>query len=827
MRTFAGILLALFSVSAPVAAQTVVLDPGHGGGDPGAVGCGLQEADVVLDVSLRAATLLRNAGITVHLTRSDDRFIELSARSSFANSRGADRFVSIHANANAGTPATGTETFVYTSASSTSRSMGQTLQNDLIATWGLRDRGLKTANFSVIRRTSMPGALAELAFINRCDPDARLLGSSAERGRIAAALARSVLASFGRTGPTDPAPPVDPPVDPPVEPPGSGTGRIIGVAFEDIGVGLEDTSRRIAGATVRVNGETLASAADGLFQVNFAPGTYRIEVSKTGYESAARDCVVRAGSDAWCSVGLALARMSPSVTRVRGVIYEENGTGIGTAPRLAGAIVDFGGMRVTTGADGSFSFEVSPGNLTLNVSKEGYSPAIRSCTANGAETWCSVGLTSAARAGSMQGVIYVDGQLSNRIEGATVTIREIGSNVSTANRSGYWRFEVPAGTYTLDIDAVGYDSTSEICTVREGAETWCSVGLVNNGGGSFVIDDRQPEEAALDHNPQAIAGGCSASGTGASNLWLLGLFGLMFFRRRRHGALAAVLAVGAGLTGCSETPDVAASSQAPLTTALSTDDALQLATEVPSFARVEDVTTVAQGDFVDLELSPDGEHLALSHARYGALSLVSLQTRELRVLHEGPQAGYEPRWRDDSQVLGVRTAGQTSTAATMLAFELSGKVATAFQPARVLTVRVDQDEIVMRTADGDETRLGPPGDRYFEPRASADGEYVAFRGLSTGLYVHRRADGATFMVGTGSHARFDAEGEYMVFERSVEDGHERTASSLYVMDLKSAELRYGLIETNVVRPDAPSIGNGRFAFMDEGSALVGELRFER
>lgn len=825
MRTLAGILLALTMASAPAAAQTVVLDPGHGGHDPGAVGCGLEEEDVVLDVSLRAATLLRDAGLTVHLTRSDDRFIELSARSSFANSMGASRFVSVHANANAGTPATGTETFVYTSASSTSRSLGQSVQDELIDTWGLRNRGLKTANFSVVRRTSMPAALAELAFINRCDPDAALLGSSGERGRIAAALARSILASLGRSGPSDPPAPVDPPVEPP---PSATTGRLLGVTFEDIGVGLEDTSNRLSGATVRVNGETQVSNGDGSFAFNFSPGAYRIEVTQDGFDPAGRDCVVRAGADTWCSVGL--SPVSAGTTRVRGVIYEQNGSSIASAPRLSGAVIDFGGATtVTTDSAGNFSFDVAPGSITLDVSRAGYAPAIRACTANGAETWCSVGLVPTARAGAMQGVVFVDGQLSNRIEGATIRVRELGTNVNAASRSGYWRFEVPAGTYTIDVEAPGYITKSESCVVREGGETWCSVGLVSTGsGGSFVIDERAPEEAAEDRNIQAISGGCSASGSGTTNLWLLGLFGMMFFRRRQGVALTALLAAGvSSLTGCSESPDVAGSSGAlteeAASEAANEDDGLLLASQVPSFAELENVAEIAQGDFIDLELSPDASHLALSHARYAALSVLSLETRERRVVREAPQAGYEPRWRDDGQVIGVRTEGQTSTAAPMLAYGVDGSEAQPFQPASVLSVRIEDDAVIMRTQDGDETRLGPPGDRYFEPRASADGEFVTFRGLSTGLYVHRRSDGSTFMIGAGSHARFDQNSQLMVFERADSDGHERMSATLFVLDLTSDELRYGPIETDQVRPSAPSIGNGRFAFMDEGSAMVGEL----
>ncbi|MFT5355611.1 MAG: N-acetylmuramoyl-L-alanine amidase, partial [Polyangiales bacterium] len=396
MRILGVLLALLISIASRADAQIVVLDPGHGGRDPGAVGCGLQEEDVVLDVSLQAATLLREAGITVELTRSDDRFIELSNRSSFANSRGAELFVSVHANANDGAPATGTETFVYTGASSASRTLGQEVQDDLIATWGLRDRGLKMANFSVLRNTTMPAALAELAFINRCDPDAGLLGSPAERSRIAASLARSILATLGREGPVDPPP--------------STLGRLIGVSFEDTGVGLEDTSVRIPGATVRVGDDARTSGDDGLFAFDLTPGSYVVEVSIDGFTPATRECVVSAGIDNWCSVGLSPAEVA-TMTRVVGFVFEENGEGMMTAPRLGGAVVDFGGMNVTTDEEGNFEFEVAPGDVTLNVSKAGYTSAVRTCAASGAETWCYVGLVPAATGvGTLQGVVHIAGE---------------------------------------------------------------------------------------------------------------------------------------------------------------------------------------------------------------------------------------------------------------------------------------------------------------------------------------------------------------------------------------------------------------------------------
>lgn len=803
---FLGALLVLLSMATHADAQVVVIDPGHGGADSGAVGCSLQEADVVLDVSQRAATLLREADLTVHLTRDDDRFIELAARATFANSRGAALFVSVHANANEGTPATGTETFVYSTPSAASRELGQEVQDELIATWGLRDRMLKFANFSVLRRTTMPAALAELAFINRCDPDAALLGSPSERARIAAALARAILTTLGRTGP----------IDPPT------TGRLIGVSFEDTGMGLEDTSVRIPAAMVRVGDEVLTSGADGLFAFNLTPGTYEVEVSMPGFATATRECSVNSGVDNWCSVGLMRSGMETR-TRVVGYVYEDNGGDMATAPRLSGALVDFGGGNVTTDAAGDFAFEVASGPLTLNVSRAGYMSAEVACTATGAETTCAVGLTpvSTTDLGTLEGIVHVAGNLEDRIAAASVFVRELGIPAES-NATGVWSLELPPGSYNVDFSAPGYVTASEQCTVRSGEETSCNAGL------SLVEEGPGPEMMPMDDE----GCGCSAAGSGSSSssaLWLFGLLGLCIFRRRRSarvGSAGVVLAALFALTGCSGAPEAAASSQAIREAPQAEDSELLLAAEVASFAALENVQEATQGDFIDLELSPDAQHVALSHARYAALSVLSFETRELRVLREAPQAGYEPRWRHDGQAIGVRTEGQTSTAAPTLAFFVDGTEADAFRPVDTLSVRVEDDVIIMRSADGDETRIGPPGDRYFDPRASADGEYVSFRGLSSGLYIHRRADGATFMVGAGAHVRFDASGRWMVFVRNAEDGHERTSSALYVMDLSSDELRYGPIETDAVRPDAPSIAGGKLAFMDEGSARIGELRFE-
>ena len=90
----------------------IVIDPGHGGHDPGAKGKGVTEAELVLDVALRLEKLLQKLpGVEVVLTRRTDDFIPLQERTAIANREGADLFLSIHANASANAQARGVETY--------------------------------------------------------------------------------------------------------------------------------------------------------------------------------------------------------------------------------------------------------------------------------------------------------------------------------------------------------------------------------------------------------------------------------------------------------------------------------------------------------------------------------------------------------------------------------------------------------------------------------------------------------------------------------------------------------------------------------------------
>jgi uncharacterized protein (TIGR03382 family) len=201
-------LLALAIALIPAVSEAqrrIVIDPGHGGTDPGGVGNGLQEKNIVLDVARRFKTLLdadtANTGgggsWVALLTRNSDTFVSLSARAAFSNNQGADRFMSIHSNAFSSASANGTETFSF-SSTGTGAALRNLVQSEMIAAWGLTNRGNKVANFFVLRETAAPAVLHELAFITNAR-DAAKLGSATERQRAAVAHLRAIQRHFGIT----------------------------------------------------------------------------------------------------------------------------------------------------------------------------------------------------------------------------------------------------------------------------------------------------------------------------------------------------------------------------------------------------------------------------------------------------------------------------------------------------------------------------------------------------------------------------------------------------------------------------------------------------
>jgi N-acetylmuramoyl-L-alanine amidase len=196
--------------------KTIVVDPGHGGFDPGATGItGLREKDFNISLGWKLHALLEAAGARVIMTRTADtpcptaeelarvpsaervRF-DLNCRTVVPDTTGADLFVSIHANANPSRSARGTET--YWSADNLnhpqSRVLAGLLQQEMVKVLGIPDRGVMEAMFYVIKFTDAPAALVEVAYLSNAQDEA-LLKQDAVRQQVAESLVRGMARFFG------------------------------------------------------------------------------------------------------------------------------------------------------------------------------------------------------------------------------------------------------------------------------------------------------------------------------------------------------------------------------------------------------------------------------------------------------------------------------------------------------------------------------------------------------------------------------------------------------------------------------------------------------
>jgi N-acetylmuramoyl-L-alanine amidase len=666
------------------AQRLIMIDPGHGGSDPGAVGCGLREAPNALDVSKRLERLLEDAGLRVRLTRSNDSYVSLDGRTTMANSAGADRFVSIHINAHTSS-ATGTETFMYTSGSANSRDLRDRIQRQMIRAWMLTDRGGKTAGFYVLRYTSMPATLSELGFISRCSPDAELIGDPDARQEAAEAHYIAIMGHLGldTTLPTD-------------------EGTLRGVVYEDTGLGEEDTSVRLAGA--------------------------QVTIAETGVTAEAS------------------AEMA------------------------------------------EFSFMLPPDAYTVQVTLEGYEPAERTCTLEGAETVCSVGLVVVAA-------------------------------------------EVDAGVTPEFPD-----------------------------GGPSGIEGPPPPPTTMDR--AAAAGGCSTTSTPASSAaWWLALLGLALLRRRvssgtgveettvarrplpdpgslfprglsprkrgRPLRAIAVLAIVV-LAGCDHSVDPARRAEAlggaldepaggePAPT--SGSEAVGAAT-VEAFASLADDRIAMHEELGAALLSPDGERVAVTLPGHVGLRIVELATGAEVAISQAERAGWLPVWRDDGRAIAYRAAGQSGSAVPLHATDLSGRPLLPFARAELPHFVEREHGIVRIDARGERTvSRAATGERFTAPVRSPDGAHVVFLGVSTGLYVHRVRDGRTVALGPGAQPAFSADGQWLVFARSADDGHRITASDLYLTYLDHDAYPTGRLTDTPDRLErSPSLDAtaSRLAYLDE------------
>jgi len=181
----------------PVTARFIAVDAGHGGNDTGAINnqVGINEKTITLAISQKLRKVLEDRGHRVRMTRSDDTFIELSRRAEIANTAGVEIFVSIHCNSAEASSAAGMESYHHTNATN-GKVLATKIHEKIIAAFPAHtNRGVKSANFVVLKETQMPACLIETEFISN-NQQAQFLKDPANQQKMAVAIAEGIAAYF-------------------------------------------------------------------------------------------------------------------------------------------------------------------------------------------------------------------------------------------------------------------------------------------------------------------------------------------------------------------------------------------------------------------------------------------------------------------------------------------------------------------------------------------------------------------------------------------------------------------------------------------------------
>ena len=169
----------------------VFIDPGHGGSDPGAVSLGNYEDEINLEVSKKLEDILMARGIEVKMSRETDESLTLTQRANEANNYGADIFVSIHQNAWQSSNVSGIETY-HSPNSSKGEKLSEMIHENLIQDTKANDRGVKDANFTVLKKSNMPATLVESGFITNKSEASKLSNENYQQ-TLANAIANGVV----------------------------------------------------------------------------------------------------------------------------------------------------------------------------------------------------------------------------------------------------------------------------------------------------------------------------------------------------------------------------------------------------------------------------------------------------------------------------------------------------------------------------------------------------------------------------------------------------------------------------------------------------------
>lgn len=173
----------------PPIKDKVVLDPGHGGTDYGAIREGINEKDITLDLTQRVASILKSKGYKTAMTRTEDVYIGLQERCDFNEVENPEIFVSIHVNSAVATEPYGIETHYYHEPS---KELAEVIQKHLMKNIDTKDRGILKSKFYVINHTDVPAVLVETGFISNADERAELITEKRKQA-TAKAIAEGII----------------------------------------------------------------------------------------------------------------------------------------------------------------------------------------------------------------------------------------------------------------------------------------------------------------------------------------------------------------------------------------------------------------------------------------------------------------------------------------------------------------------------------------------------------------------------------------------------------------------------------------------------------
>lgn len=177
--------------------KRVTIDPGHGGEDPGGTGpSGTEEKDITLALALKLQKLMRESGMEVQMTRTDDMQIQLRPRVAIGDEFDSDVFISIHTNAIANPKINGIETYYFTPQS---LPLARAVHRQLVNKLGRPDRGVRRNNFVVVKYNKMPACLVEIGYLTN-PTEEKLLKSPAYQQKAAEAILAGVQDYFRSKG---------------------------------------------------------------------------------------------------------------------------------------------------------------------------------------------------------------------------------------------------------------------------------------------------------------------------------------------------------------------------------------------------------------------------------------------------------------------------------------------------------------------------------------------------------------------------------------------------------------------------------------------------